>query len=296
MERYEALNKTSVVLPACCVCGAETTLRCSACEAAGIKLSFCSREHQKLIWKNGHAKVCGSKAHPFLYPDLSSDEADELRRLAQPGALRKPTAGRAEETGAHGLKCGLQLRRPPRSSIRRRLCGLVGVPEKDFERRHRLLSTARSMVYDAVDDGYEYSGTTLHLGPFYPVAQLETYFATTYPSFHNSKEESQLLHRALVLFHLLHLRHQVPPPPSFDDAFPLHALRALGLACFDVLPFESTAHTQSTIRTVSRLVKPRLLYEAAWMTHEPTLTLMDMFVTPLEKQEVESDSEQESDA
>lgn len=33
----------------CCVCGAPSTMRCSACSQAGTDLYFCSTEHQKLV-------------------------------------------------------------------------------------------------------------------------------------------------------------------------------------------------------------------------------------------------------
>ncbi|GAA5889086.1 hypothetical protein JCM6882_009738 [Rhodosporidiobolus microsporus] len=60
----------------CCVCGRDTTTRCSACLEAGIDLFFCSREHQKLVYF-AHKKVCGKNAKPFRFPPLSWAEAGE---------------------------------------------------------------------------------------------------------------------------------------------------------------------------------------------------------------------------
>ncbi|BGP39498.1 hypothetical protein JCM10449v2_003449 [Rhodotorula kratochvilovae] len=70
-------------LQPCLVCGEKTKNRCSACQAAGIDLFFCSREHQKLVWPV-HKLVCGpGKANPFLWPALSQQEVDEILSNAE---------------------------------------------------------------------------------------------------------------------------------------------------------------------------------------------------------------------
>ncbi|GAA5885813.1 hypothetical protein JCM6882_007570 [Rhodosporidiobolus microsporus] len=58
----------------CCVCGAKATSRCSACAKHKTSLFFCSQEHQKLVWKNGHSLVCGAKSNPFRFAPFSADE------------------------------------------------------------------------------------------------------------------------------------------------------------------------------------------------------------------------------
>ncbi|BGP39627.1 hypothetical protein JCM10450v2_003596 [Rhodotorula kratochvilovae] len=64
----------------CEVCGELTTLRCAACQKAGIDLSFCSKEHQKLVWQV-HKAVCGpSKACPIAVEPLTDAEIDMARR------------------------------------------------------------------------------------------------------------------------------------------------------------------------------------------------------------------------
>ncbi|GAA6007741.1 hypothetical protein JCM10207_004858 [Rhodosporidiobolus poonsookiae] len=57
----------------CCVCGETTTTTCGACLHAGTNLFFCSRDHQKLVWKT-HKAVCGARSNPFTLPPLSKDE------------------------------------------------------------------------------------------------------------------------------------------------------------------------------------------------------------------------------
>ncbi|GAA6020793.1 hypothetical protein JCM10207_001659 [Rhodosporidiobolus poonsookiae] len=64
----------------CRVCGAETTKRCGACQSAGVDLFFCSREHQKLVWKT-HGKVCGASSNPF-HTSRKTDWTPEKRSSA----------------------------------------------------------------------------------------------------------------------------------------------------------------------------------------------------------------------
>ncbi|BGP15653.1 hypothetical protein JCM10213v2_003642 [Rhodosporidiobolus nylandii] len=78
----------------CCVCGKETANRCGACAEADFGLFFCSRAHQKLIWP-AHKRVCGpGRCNPFLWPDLTKDEAEEakkhLRERRSPDGLALP--------------------------------------------------------------------------------------------------------------------------------------------------------------------------------------------------------------
>ncbi|GAA5838051.1 hypothetical protein JCM9279_004112 [Rhodotorula babjevae] len=65
-------------LQPCLVCGVETKNRCSSCQAAGVDIFLCSRDHLKLIWK-AHKPHCGpGKANPFRLPPLSEEEMIEL--------------------------------------------------------------------------------------------------------------------------------------------------------------------------------------------------------------------------
>ncbi|GAA5953238.1 hypothetical protein JCM10213_005385 [Rhodosporidiobolus nylandii] len=63
----------------CCVCGKETTQKCGACAEADFSLFFCSRECQKLIWPV-HKRVCGpGRCNPFLWPELTKEEAEAAK-------------------------------------------------------------------------------------------------------------------------------------------------------------------------------------------------------------------------
>ncbi|GAA6041154.1 hypothetical protein JCM8097_004142 [Rhodosporidiobolus ruineniae] len=61
---------------ACWVCAEPAELRCQSCGEAGVDIVFCSREHQRAVWPI-HRFFCGpGKAKPFLFPALSTEEAD----------------------------------------------------------------------------------------------------------------------------------------------------------------------------------------------------------------------------
>ncbi|GAA5997937.1 hypothetical protein JCM5350_000040 [Sporobolomyces pararoseus] len=67
---------SSSALGHCVVCGKESTTACSACKKAGLDwMFFCSKDHQRLIWKT-HRLVCGK--NPFEYPSLSAKEVEQL--------------------------------------------------------------------------------------------------------------------------------------------------------------------------------------------------------------------------
>ncbi|GAA5849684.1 hypothetical protein JCM8547_000534 [Rhodosporidiobolus lusitaniae] len=72
---------TSNLLP-CFVCGKETNSRCPLCSKAGFETSFCSREHQVLVWPT-HSKLCGEKANPFRWPLPSPAELEYLKANAK---------------------------------------------------------------------------------------------------------------------------------------------------------------------------------------------------------------------
>ncbi|GAA5853642.1 hypothetical protein JCM9279_005086 [Rhodotorula babjevae] len=69
---------TSPTAQPCLICGTPTKNRCSSCAKAGIDLFFCSRDHQKLVWKV-HRIDCGpGKAHPVVVPPLEEAEVPKV--------------------------------------------------------------------------------------------------------------------------------------------------------------------------------------------------------------------------
>ncbi|GAA5855194.1 hypothetical protein JCM8547_008978 [Rhodosporidiobolus lusitaniae] len=66
---------------ACWVCGKETESRCLPCSERGFDIFFCSRDHQKLIWKH-HKPVCGEKSNPFSPPTFNHEEIELVKNTA----------------------------------------------------------------------------------------------------------------------------------------------------------------------------------------------------------------------
>ncbi|GAA5933862.1 hypothetical protein JCM10213_008453 [Rhodosporidiobolus nylandii] len=59
----------------CAVCDVKTTSACGGCG-----LPFCSREHQKLLWKT-HKWLCGKDPSKFTFPPLSPTELAAYTQL-----------------------------------------------------------------------------------------------------------------------------------------------------------------------------------------------------------------------
>ncbi|GAA5908058.1 hypothetical protein JCM8208_003674 [Rhodotorula glutinis] len=82
----------------CAVCGAPASDCCSSCAKYGSRLSFCSRDHFKLIWK-AHRDVCGLNSKPFMPPDLSDADVETVRsRVPTPRSY--PSLARVDEQEA----------------------------------------------------------------------------------------------------------------------------------------------------------------------------------------------------
>ncbi|GAA5986622.1 hypothetical protein JCM5350_008321 [Sporobolomyces pararoseus] len=81
----------SSVLGQCVVCGKESTTACSVCKNAGLDwMLFCSKEHQRLIWKV-HKRVCGK--NPFEWPPLTDQELEEAWEIRNSPLFEEYPAG-----------------------------------------------------------------------------------------------------------------------------------------------------------------------------------------------------------
>ncbi|GAA6014010.1 hypothetical protein JCM10207_000205 [Rhodosporidiobolus poonsookiae] len=81
----------------CCVCANETEIRCAACSAVGTDLFFCSKEHQKLVWKV-HKRFCRQAI--FEHPLLEPEEAEHAKRIAVIRAIAPLLPGQPLESSA----------------------------------------------------------------------------------------------------------------------------------------------------------------------------------------------------
>ncbi|GAA5849645.1 hypothetical protein JCM8547_000519 [Rhodosporidiobolus lusitaniae] len=64
---------------ACWGCGKKTESKCLPCSERGFDIFFCSKEHQKLVWKQ-HKRICGERSNPFRFPPFDATELDLLRQ------------------------------------------------------------------------------------------------------------------------------------------------------------------------------------------------------------------------
>ncbi|GAA6038704.1 hypothetical protein JCM8097_002355 [Rhodosporidiobolus ruineniae] len=80
----------------CCVCGAASTQRCSACGKAGFDLFFCSQEHQKPVWYAHKLSRGMGSEKPFRFPPLSLKEVRDVTHLLKNMALATTLERRLE--------------------------------------------------------------------------------------------------------------------------------------------------------------------------------------------------------
>ncbi|BGP39504.1 hypothetical protein JCM10449v2_003455 [Rhodotorula kratochvilovae] len=136
---------TSQATQPCFVCGKKTKSVCSNCRKAGIDVFFCSPGHQKLVWF-AHKLVCGpGKANPFIWPDLTQEEADLAK--ANPHA-RWPGGLTLIEAFAGDFGTTLELLPSTLDS----LVSSPTVPAHELKTRQKMNKLARVYVYHLRDE------------------------------------------------------------------------------------------------------------------------------------------------
>ncbi|GAA5990922.1 hypothetical protein JCM10908_000083 [Rhodotorula pacifica] len=133
----------------CFVCGKATSQRCSKCWAAGLTVTFCSKEHQKLVWDT-HKLVCGpEKASPFTPPELTKMELFVLGTIAHhprvvPGSSAVATRMRAAREAMDG---------EPNASLAMSLERQFGLPKGSFDQARPAACTPVSQKFNQVITG-----------------------------------------------------------------------------------------------------------------------------------------------
>ncbi|GAA6022603.1 hypothetical protein JCM10207_003920 [Rhodosporidiobolus poonsookiae] len=232
----------------CCVFGEATDKRCSACSTAGVDLFFCSKEHQKLVWKT-HGKICGLNAEPFLPPDFTIDEAAEAIR--------------------HGRENSLALRC---DSLVHAFLWITGLPQNLFE------ECAPVLRYPLANAG------AVHLSPFYPVAHLESQLLSIKPSLLNNKELNHILHLALVLFTLVDHKKKSPQPEGYETAFAFQAYKKLQLAISHATSHTCLQAAYDLCLAVQSLTKPLLRFDTYYQFDGESFKLVNLWVKPVNEE------------
>ncbi|GAA6027582.1 hypothetical protein JCM8097_007934 [Rhodosporidiobolus ruineniae] len=281
---------------ACCVCGKETSTRCSACANVGIELVFCSLEHQKLVWKDAHSKVCGDKAQPFLWPDLSTDEVEQIKTYKNfdVNGLPRPSNLQLDlHRLLHGMTTSRELQLP---SIAKGLTEICGVSEEDFDKvvpplllnskslprnkRNQLLLAARSMLRSAVPSWEPADALLRQVGLFPALLRVENHVWARFPQASATKGVSVLLHRSLILFRLLQLKEQSSSSPGLKSSDPYHALRAFLISASLALPFATLNEACVSMDVLSKFAKPYLRFELSY-SFNSSLQLSRLNIYPL---------------
>ncbi|GAA6020816.1 hypothetical protein JCM10207_001666 [Rhodosporidiobolus poonsookiae] len=257
----------------CCVCGEETTKRCGACQSAGVDLFFCSREHQKLVWKT-HGKVCGANSNPFRQPDFTHDEIELAKRHMHTVVFNNVMVVTEKDEQASRST-------PLRVSPAMVLCAHIGRSSPDLEQgapsvlassdthswstegnRSSCLFLCRVLLFAAELAPREEIAPCLRahhlstLDPFTLAAGLEsTLLLSDAPL---AASNTQVKHLTLILFSLLHRLHTDTSAPSSDThtalaRFCLHAYQQLLNALLKQVPIDDSATCRFLIERALRV-------------------------------------------
>ncbi|BGP39595.1 hypothetical protein JCM10449v2_003546 [Rhodotorula kratochvilovae] len=225
---------TSLETQPCLVCGEETKNRCSSCAMAGIDLFFCSKEHQKLVWKT-HRQLEALADKPFVIP------AAVLARL--PASYKKQILTRGKASVRRMLE-NMFRDRPGSSELEEIVANAQSTDSGPYTRqRHDDLMTVRAGTWLALQE-HGRAMAALCSSEFNYAAQLEFQLKafTVNWLILPADVHTGFLHRALVVSTLLKLEAMAPP------AQPLFS-RALVPSAFQQL----IAHLQPHIRFGSQI-------------------------------------------
>ncbi|BGP15810.1 hypothetical protein JCM10213_005708 [Rhodosporidiobolus nylandii] len=261
----------------CCVCSKETSTFCGPCLREGVCIGFCCREHQKVVWKAAHSKVCGKgRANPLLPPDFSMEEADELSRLGTYDLknIENDEERLVEEPGQSKSKGQL----PSDTSVAAALTRSLGVPTSRFEQvvppllldtsllattqsRIAVLSHCRRVVWEVLRTPFS-AMKFLHLSPFYQLAMFQDDLLAYGRSLAGTETYNNLSHHALILFTLVKHQRDNPSPEGKDNA--LQSYRALQFAASEALDHKTYQHAYDSAQLIAILVKPTLRFDSAY--------------------------------
>ncbi|BGP41231.1 hypothetical protein JCM10449v2_005206 [Rhodotorula kratochvilovae] len=192
----------------CVICDASTATRCSSCAAHGFDLFFCSKEHQKLVWKT-HRDVCGVKSNPFMPPDVPHEEHTTLQKA-------KP----------HFDEALCLDDKEHRLAARGAWNEMFGAGAKPPRVKQAVLLQAYAHL-DSIDHSTD-RPVSPSLTPFHRTASMYTAICRLHPGIPATPHHDALLHELLILFTLvrLEMRPEGPPAP-YKATFLVNAIKGV---------------------------------------------------------------------
>ncbi|BGP15804.1 hypothetical protein JCM10213_005714 [Rhodosporidiobolus nylandii] len=256
----------------CCMCGVETVNRCSACGAAGISLFFCSREHQKLVWKDAHSKVCGSTAVPFPQPPLTAAEVEDLLRLAdyKISAESNRLPPEYAQLGLNEVPSLAETFKKAYKVERDKLPQFLDLLRQEsftLEQRQFILHLCRTFLCE-VNRQPDLAPIAKPPTPFQLYSSFLSASAVKAGQPLDTADCSPIHHRLLILAALFSHCLSLPQPPSFRRDFVKTAFEQVGMLCADNFKPNSATSLQKLMlfltEGVGTAIKVRL-----WSTSVP---------------------------
>ncbi|BGP15764.1 hypothetical protein JCM10213_007940 [Rhodosporidiobolus nylandii] len=232
----------------CCVCGVETVNRCSACGAAGISLFFCSREHQKLVWKDAHSKVCGSTAVPLPQPALTAAEAEDMLHFADHKLTTRVDDLPADIAQFTDAIPSLAVLLKRRFAVERdKLPEFLDMLQQDKlpqEQRKGVLDICRIFLYPFVTD-HEQNEQVKVPTPFQIYSAIVAAMALYCEPLGPPHLDLALLHHQFIVVAAL-FSHDLtlPRPPVYKRDFSKSAFRRVGILAVNTLKPDSMEKAQ----------------------------------------------------
>ncbi|GAA5908055.1 hypothetical protein JCM8208_003673 [Rhodotorula glutinis] len=209
-----AATTSSVPPGGCEVCDAPTTQRCVACLAHGLDLYSCSTDHQRLLWP-AHRLVCGANSSPFMPPDLSSDQRNQLcSHTIDTGALFFPsltltpqkTRAKACWTAAFGGENKAKVKKGSKTAR------LIDSGMQSSEIKQAVLLHAWARLCDL--DDHDPPLLSPALTPMHHAASLYMQIRALHLRPIDADVNNRLLHAILFLFQLASFETRSDRPPS----------------------------------------------------------------------------------
>ncbi|BGP49409.1 hypothetical protein JCM10450v2_005299 [Rhodotorula kratochvilovae] len=210
----------------CAICDAATANRCSSCAAHGFDLFFCSKEHQKLVWKT-HRDVCGAKSNPFMPPHLPHEEHTTLQK-AKPHFDEALCLNDKEPRSAARAAWNEMFVAGAKPVMFTALFAITVTPTAFSDPRVKQAVLLQAYAHlDRIDHSTD-RPVSPTLTPFHRTASMYTAICRLHPGIPATPHRNVLLHVFLILFTLLRLETRPEgPPAAYKAPFLVNAIKSV---------------------------------------------------------------------